>query len=236
MNFVRRRVRMKKGKNVRKIFWSAGIVITFLTILCGWRIWKVNHTKQIEKYKSKTTVYEVGTDLHLSDAIFYWDIAELEGYCMRVTNTKVMHTDSFLEQHNITMEELKELSLDGETSFDKYGLVYLVTVEFWNEKWMETSEWSVLLDNFLLTGLDYFVLPATRSINLISDFNPELGGASGFSIKSNRIFEVVLPYLIDTKSETGLSLEDITDSDTKLLITLYPEESYLMLPLPVIEE
>ena len=79
MNFVRRRVRMKKGKNVRKIFWSAGIVITFLTILCGWRIWRVNHTKQIEKYKSKTTVYEVGTDLHLSDAIFYWDIAELEG-------------------------------------------------------------------------------------------------------------------------------------------------------------
>lgn len=225
-----------KGKNVRKVSWIVGVVIGFLAILCVWRIWNVNHTKLIEKYKATTTVYEAETDVHLSDAIYYWDIAELDGYGMRVTNTKVMHTEAFLEQHNTTMEELGELSLDGETSFAKYGLVYLVTVEFWNEKWMETSEWLILLDNFLLTGLDYFVLPATKSINLISDFNPELGGASGFSIKSDRVFEVVIPYLIDTESETGISLEHLTDSDTKLLITLYPEESYLMLPAPIIEE
>lgn len=75
--------------------------------------------------------------------------------------------------------------------------IYLVTVEFWNKNWMKTSEWPILLDNFLLTGLDYFVLPATKSIHLISDFNLELDGASGFSIKSDRVFEVVLPYLID---------------------------------------
>lgn len=49
-----------------------------------------------------------------------------------------------------------------------------------------------------MTGLDYFVLPVTKSIHLISDFNPELGGVSGFSIKSDRVFEVVIPYLIDT--------------------------------------
>ena len=155
---------------------------------------------------------------------------------MRVTNTKVMRTESFLAQYNTTMEELKAISLDGESSFEKYGLVYLVTVEFWNKNWMKASEWPVLLDNFLLTGLDYFVLPATKSIHLISDFNPELDGASGFSIKSDRVFEVVLPYLIDTESEAGISLEHLLDSETKLLITLYPEESYLMLPTPTIEE
>lgn len=225
-----------KEKNVRKVSWIVGVMIVCLAFFCGWRIWKVNHTKLIEKYKATTTVYKVGTDIHLSDAIYYWDIAELDGYGMRVTNTQVMRTESFLEQHNFTMEELEELSLDSEISFDKYGLVYLITTEFWNEKWTEASEWPILLDNFLLTGLDYFILPATKSINLISDFNPELGGASGFSIKSDRVFEVVIPYLIDTKSETGISLEDLTDSDIKLLITLYPEESYLMLPTPAIKE
>ena len=203
---------------------------------CGWRIWNVNHTKLIEKYKARTTVYEEGTDIYLSDAIYYWDIAELDGYGMRVTNTKVMRTESFLAQYSTTMEELKAISLDGESSFEKYGLVYLVTVEFWNKNWMKASEWPILLDNFLLTGLDYFVLPATKSIHLISDFNPELDGASGFSIKSDRVFEVVLPYLIDTESEAGISLEHLLDSETKLLITLYPEESYLMLPTPTIEE
>ncbi|MGN0249874.1 MAG: hypothetical protein ACI4EH_00710 [Oliverpabstia sp.] len=229
-------MKITKGKNVIKVSWTAGVVIVFFAMLCGWRIWNVNHTKLIEKYKARTTVYEEGTDIYLSDAIYYWDIAELDGYGMRVTNTKVMRTESFLAQYNITKEELKEISLDGESSFEKYGLIYLVTVEFWNKNWMKTSEWPILLDNFLLTGLDYFVLPATKSIHLISDFNPELDGASGFSIKSDRVFEVVLPYLIDTESEAGISLEHLVDSETKLLITLYPEESYLMLPTPTIEE
>lgn len=229
-------MKITKGKNVIKVSWTAGVVIILFAMLCGWRIWNVNHTKLIEKYKARTTVYEEGTDIYLSDAIYYWDIAELDGYGMWVTNTKVMRTESFLAQYNITMEELKEISLDGESSFEKYGLIYLVTVEFWNKNWMKTSEWPILLDNFLLTGLDYFVLPATKSIHLISDFNPELDGASGFSIKSDRVFEVVLPYLIDTESEAGISLEHLVDSETKLLITLYPEESYLMLPTPVIQE
>lgn len=229
-------MKITKGKNVIKVSWTAGVVIVFFAMLCGWRIWNVNHTKLIEKYKARTTVYEEGADIYLSDAIYYWDIAELDGYGMRVTNTKVMRTESYLAQYNITMEELKEISLDGESSFEKYGLIYLVTVEFWNKNWMKTSEWPILLDNFLLTGLDYFVLPATKSIHLISDFNPELDGASGFSIKSDRVFEVVLPYLIDTESEAGISLEHLVDSETKLLITLYPEESYLMLPTPTIEE
>ena len=229
-------MKITKGKNVIKVSWTARVVIVFFAVLCGWRIWNVNHTKLIEKYKARTTVYEEGTDIYLSDAIYYWDIAELAGYGMRVTNTKVMRTESFLAQYNTTMEELKAISLDGESSFEKYGLVYLVTVEFWNKNWMKASEWPVLLDNFLLTGLDYFVLPATKSIHLISDFNPELDGASGFSIKSDRVFEVVLPYLIDTESEAGISLEHLLDSETKLLIILYPEESYLMLPTPTIEE
>lgn len=229
-------MKITKGKNVIKVSWTAGVVIVFFAVLCGWRIWNVNHTKLIEKYKARTTVYEEGTDIYLSGAIYYWDIAELDGYGMRVTNTRVMRTESFLAQYNTTMEELKEISLDGESSFEKYGLVYLVTVEFWNKNWMKASEWPILLDNFLLTGLDYFVLPATKSIHLISDFNPELDGASGFSIKSDRVFEVVLPYLIDTESEAGISLEHLLDSETKLLITLYPEESYLMLPTPTIEE
>lgn len=225
-----------KEKNVRKIFLLTGVGIVFFVMLWGWRIWNVNHTKLIEKYKARTIVYKEGTDIHLSDTFYYWDMAKLDGYGMRVTNTKVMRTEAFLEQHNTTMEELKEISLDGETSFEKYGLIYLVTVEFWNKNWMETSESPILLDNFLLTGLDYFVLPATKSIHLIPDFNPELGGASEFSIQSDRTFEVVLPYLIDTESEAGISLEHLTDSETKLLITLYPEESYLMLPAPEIEE
>ena len=112
-------MKITKGKNVIKVSWTARVVIVFFAVLCGWRIWNVNHTKLIEKYKARTTVYEEGTDIYLSDAIYYWDIAELAGYGMRVTNTKVMRTESFLAQYNTTMEELKAISLDGESSFEK---------------------------------------------------------------------------------------------------------------------
>ena len=60
-----------KGKNIRKVSWIVGVVIVFLAILCGWRIWNVNHTKLIEKYKATIKVYEIGTDIHLSDAIYH---------------------------------------------------------------------------------------------------------------------------------------------------------------------
>lgn len=177
-------------------------------------------------------MYEEGTDVALPDAFYYWDTADLDGYGMRVTKTEIVGTEAFLARHHMTLEKLKEISSDGGDSFENDGLLYLVTAEFWNEKWMEPSNWPVLLDNFVLTGVDYFVLPATKSIHQIPDFNPELNGASGFSINSDRVFEVVLPYLIDTESEAGISLEDLMDSGTKLLLTVYPEERYLALPAP----
>lgn len=86
-----------KEKNVRKIFLLTGVGIVFFVMLWGWRIWNVNHTKLIEKYKARTIVYKEGTDIHLSDTFYYWDMAKLDGYGMRVTNTKVMRTEAFLE-------------------------------------------------------------------------------------------------------------------------------------------
>lgn len=59
---------------------------------------------------------------------------------------------------------------------------------------------------------------------------PELNGSSAFSIGSNRKFEVTIPYLINTESENGVSLEYLQKSAPKLLLTVYPKEIYLKLP------
>ncbi len=208
------------------------VMCFLLAILCGVRIWMVNHSDTIENYKADTIVYEVGADIDLPDASYYWDVAELDGYGMRVTGVEVLPTEVFLSQYGVTMEGLEALSSEENPSFDDYGLIYLVTVEFWNNQWREPSDSNLLLDNYILTGPDYYVLPATGSIHRIAGFNPELNGASLFAIQSDRVFEVVLPYLIDTESETGISPEYLVNTEAKLLITVYPEEIYLKIPIP----
>lgn len=209
-----------------------GLIALAVLLLIAGRIWKVNHSQSIKKYMADVMVYDVGSEIALPDASYYWDAADLEGYHMCVTETEIVNTESFLARYDMTLEELKELSADEAASFDDEKLVYMVTVKFWNTKWNEESDVTILLDNFVLIGSDFYVLPATNSINRIVGFNSELNGASSFSIQSDRVFEVVLPYLIDTESETAVSLDDLLDSELKLLITVYPEELYLKLPSP----
>lgn len=199
-------------------------------IICIVRVWNVNHSSLIEKYKAAKIVYDEGTNIDLSNATYYIDVADLTGYNMQVTSTEIMKTADFLAQYDLNVADLALLSGDNDTKYEDFELIYLVTVEFGNEKWMDKPEYSIILDNFLLVGLDYYVVPATRSINLISGFNSELGGSAAFSICSNRKFQVTIPYLIDTESENGISFKHLQKFPPKLLITVYPKESYIELP------
>lgn len=213
---------------VHGFFILSGIL--FLTAAYAVRIWNVNHSEILAKYKPERVVYEEGTEVGLWNTEYYMDTADLTGYFMKVTGARVMETEQFLAQYHMTAEDLQSVSAEDGAQYSSYGLICLVTVEFRNDNWSELSEDVVVLDNFLLVGTDYFINPAMGSIQQIEGFNPELGGASSFALGSSRVFEVTLPYLIDTKSEHGMSLTYFLHSDPKLLLAVYPEESYLALP------
>ncbi len=215
---------------MRKFAWGAGAVL--LAVVFAVRIWAVNHSPYLEKYKAGRVEYEEGSEVELPNAAYYVDTADLTGYHMKITDTKLMKTADFLAQYGMTAEDLKTYFPEDDTVCEDYGLIYLVAAEFTNDRWAEPSDYSLILDNFLLVGTDYYVQPATGSIGQIPGFNPELEGASAFSIGSSRVFTVTIPYLLDTESESRISLDYFLASHPRLLLTVYPEERYLELPEP----
>lgn len=214
--------------------WLIVLSCLALFALCAVRVYAVNHSALLTKYQTGAEVYEAGTNVELSGAMYYIDYADLTGYHMSVTGAELVKTADFLAGYGMTVEDLAALSAPGDsTDYSRYGYVYLVTAAFENDNWAGEQAYSVLLDNFLLVGLDYYIFPS-GTINQIPDFNKDLDGASAFSIASGRTLEITLPYLIDTESERALSPEYLLQSQSKLLLTFYPTESYLKLPEPIL--
>lgn len=218
-----------------KTRWKMGyIMILILVSVCTIRIWNVNHSDLVEKHKAETKIYPEGTTVELSNATYYLDVAQLEGYHMKVTESRILETREFLDQYGMTVQELEKISKDEFFDFTKVGLINLVKAEFYNDNWEKESGSPVLLDNFLLVGDDYYFVPDTMSINMIEEFNPELKNNPAFFIQSNRTLEIIIPYAICTEGETGVSLSDLLEDELKLLITTYPKEIYLKIPKPIL--
>lgn len=208
-------------KRTHKIL-TAGLVI--ISVI---QIWRVNHSYNMRNYQAEVYTYKAGSTVNLPNEMYYIDSADLTGYTMRVLSTRLMDTETFLKEYHSSFSELKKIT---QTDYSDYGMIYLVNAEFENTQWDRDDDRSVLLDNFLLVGSDYFLNPAMDSINLLSNFNPELGGASAFEIRSSRTFQVMIPYLINTKSADKMSKEYFLKSSPALLIAEYPKEIYLELP------
>ncbi|MEE3419928.1 MAG: DUF5028 domain-containing protein [Lachnospiraceae bacterium] len=193
------------------------------------RIWKVNHSYNVEHYLPSTKTYPAGSNVPLPSEMYYFDVNDLTGYHLQVTGTEIIRTEDYLKQHGASFKDLQEISQKPDVDYYKYGLVYLVHADFTNDKWKEKSDSAVRLDDFLLTGSDYCVSPATDTLTKLPDVNPELKGSSSFAIRHNRTFHVDIPYLIDTSTATHMTEKYLTQHRPKLLIAVYPEEIYLEL-------
>ena len=201
-----------------------------VALLCVARIWYVNHLDIVNQYRTKRQIYPAGEEVALQDAMYHIDVADLKGYYVKVTDVKVVQTADFLKQYGMDIKDLEKMTDSESGAYDTFGLLCLVTAEFHNEQWDSGEEQYVLLDNFLLVGDDYWINPATDTINQIAGVNPELDGASSFCIQSERTFEVTIPYLIPSKGEKALSVTNLKKSEPKLLLMAYPEETFLQLP------
>lgn len=205
-------------------------------ILCVIRIEKVNRAPWIEKYAASIVLYDESMEVALPSEWYYYSGHEaLSGYYMRVLQTELVSMDTFLAEHDITLEELNELSPFGpDPHFSDYGYIYIITAEFGNRDFANNADYHIELDNFLLVGADYWIAPSTEQINRLPSFNEELGGSSAFGIASDHEVMFQIPYLIDTRSESSLSIDYLLSSSPKLLVGYYPDEIYIELPAPVL--
>lgn len=224
---------------MRKFLCVAGTILLLVIAAAGIaRIYQVNHAEWLEKYGSNVVVYKVGAEAEFASEMYYMTGYEaLSGYYMQIMGTELIETDELLSRYNMTLSDLEALSTFGsEADFSDYTHVYIVTAQFGNRDYATNADYHIEFDNFLLVGPDFCISPSTDGVNAIPDFNPELAGASGFGISSERVLTFKIPFLIDTVSETAISVDYLIQSCPKLLIGYYPDEIYLELPAPTLKE
>lgn len=200
--------------------------------LCAARIYAVNHADWLDDYAAKTVVYDAGEEAELSSEYYFFSGYEnLSGYYMTAGKAELVRTEALLAEYGMELSDLEALSdLGAKADFSDYEYTYILTARFGNRDYAANADYYIDLANFLLVGPDWCIAPATDSIMAIPLFNEMLNGETAFGIASDRELELRIAYLIDTRSESGLSPEYITQSSPKLLLGQYPYEVYLALP------
>ena len=213
------------------------LIVTLMVTLCSWRIYAVNHQDWIAQCSPEQVIYDESAEVPLSDGVYYISGRQnLEGYYVQVTGTELVPSERLLSEYDMTWDDLVAFGYQNVEEYKAYQYVYIITVIFHNENWETPSEDYILLDDFLLTGSDYYEFPASFDICHIPAFNPELGGSTSFSIGSSRTIEIKIPYLIKCDSITDKYIQHILTNQQRLLITTYPKEVYISLPSPQILE
>lgn len=200
--------------------------------LCAARIYAVNHADWLDDHAAKTVVYDVGEEAELgSEYYFFSGYENLSGYYMTVDKAELVRTEALLAEYGMELSELEELSAPGaKADFSDCEYTYILTVRFGNRDFAANADYYIDLANFILVRPDWCLAPATDSIMAIPLFNETLNGETAFGIASDRELELRIAYLIDTRSESALSPEYLTQSSPKLLLGQYPYETYLALP------
>lgn len=208
-------------------------------VLCCMRIHSVNHATWLDDYSAKLIVLDEATQAELVSGYYYFSGYEnLSGYYVRVEKAELIKTEDLLREYGMSLDDLEQMTTSGtlNTDYSRYEYVYIITANFGNRDYKNNADYYIELANFILVGPDYCVAPSTDVVHAIPGFNEKLGDASAFGISSNNEFEVRIAYLIDTKSETGISVDYFLASKPKLLLGQYPYEVYLELPLMEIHQ
>ena len=210
-----------------------GLLMTVLGV-CTVRIAELNHAPWLDKYSANVVNYSADSSVELPSEYYYFSgYGALQGYYMQVIKTELIPTETLLSEYNMTLSDLEEMSTFGrDADLSRYEYIYIVTAKFGNRDYENNAEYHIEFDDFLLVGPDYFISASTDGINAIPAFNEELNGATGFGISSDREMTFRIAYLIDTRSESALSIDYLLSSSPKLLVGYYPDEVYIELPVP----
>ena len=214
------------------------ILLKVVFVLCTVRIIELNQASWLDKYSAHVVTCSAGSYVEMPSEYYYFSGYEaLRGYYMQVTKTELIPTRTLLSEYDMTLSELEEMSTFGrDTDLSDYEYIYIITAKFGNRDYENNAEYHIEFDDFLLVGPDYCISANTDGINAIPAFNEELNGATGFGISSDREMTFRIAYLIDTRSESALSIDYLLLSSPKLLVGYYPDEVYIELPTPEILE
>lgn len=198
------------------------VSVLLVVVLYGVRVYHVNHSTMLENMPNKI-IYEAGTRVEMVAGFYNYGYADLTGYHLQVTGTRLVKTEELLAEYGMSMDYLERMHVT-----QNFQYTYIVTAVFDYEGDTDPLEKVVDLSYLKVVGLDYYYDFSTE-INQLKGVNTKLDGNFMFSIGSGKPIEIELPFLINTESEWSVSPEYLVNSNPKLLISAYPEEIYIEL-------
>lgn len=202
-------------------------ILASLLIICTARIYAVNHQQWIKDYQSVEVVYNSEEDVALTDGFYFIGFSDYNGYHVKLLDAELVELDSLLKEYDYSMDSL--ISQGVIDDYSNFEYVCIVTMQIYNTEWVTEQSIPLYLDNFLLIGPDSYISPSVEGIHAIPGFDPELGQLTGFYLKSDRTIEIKVPYLIKTKSDGAISLNYFLNNSYRILLSTYPQETYIEL-------
>lgn len=193
------------------------IGLPILVLFASVRIASINI--DVSKQIAKEETHPFGAVVPFEKNYFFNESETIDGYTIEVKEANIITMDDFLA----LCEETPQYLIDVQFS-DWFDHVYLVIVTFTNE----SNDWygvqGVDLFHYKLVGPDYY-LQVFEELHGIA--NPRLQGGERFTLEKGNSIDVVLPFSINTQSETATSIDYVERTKPKLLISQYPTKIYL---------
>ncbi len=201
----------------------AGILLVLL-ICYGYRVYAVN-TSDIVKYAQPTTLeYQSNEAVELVPGYYNVGYVDLSGYYIVVTGAHIARVEDFLIANGYD-----DSFYDAAGVNRKYQYMYIVDAVFYFDGNNNPLDGAIDLTSFKLVGDDYYC-NFSYEINALNFINSVLEGNSMFSIGSGSEIELQLPFLVDSDSVWGVSLEYLLSHSPRLMVSQYPYEVYISLP------
>lgn len=197
-----------------------------LLILYGYRVYTVNNSDVVTFAKQITLEYQMGEVVELAPGYYNTGYADLRGYYIAVTGTHIVKLEDFLTEigYENSFYEAERVSRN-------HQYLYIVDASFYFDGENDPLDNAVDLTSFKLVGDDYYC-NFSYEVNGLESVNPILlEGSSMFSIGSGKEISLKLPFLVDTGSVWGISVEYLLSHPPRLLIAQYPYEVYISLPV-----
>lgn len=205
------------------------LLVTVLTVLLafyGYRVYAVNNSEIVNYAKSKTLEYQAGESVELALGYYNTGYADLRGYYITVTDAHIVKLEEFLIANGSD-----DSFYEAESINRNYRYLYIVDATFWFDGENNPLDNAIDLTSFKLVGDDYYC-NFSYEVNGLESVNPILlPGSSMFSIGSSREIELELPFLVDTDSVWGISEKYLLAHPPRLMVSQYPYEVYIALPV-----
>lgn len=191
----------------KKIIATVILILTVFGITL--RIFYIN--KKNNEYTSNKRYYNIGEEVQFEKDFFFNSFEKSEGYSITVLDTSYLTVDDFKAKY----------SINDDSILDFADYIYMIKANFKNNSNDKETKEGVNIQQLLLQESSYISYPDNKSFEILNDFD-----SLAFSLDIGTEREFIIPFGIDEKY---ISLKELLNNDTNLVISLYPNKKIIAL-------